>query len=60
MNKPEIDLFTCNHCNNFARSKIQKIVVYDLANILCFSCEAAMMDEIKDIARRYLGNRDRS
>ncbi len=50
--KSPVNLFACNKCGS--EEKTKKVVVYDMANILCFSCESRMMDEIKEVARRYL------
>ena len=50
--KPVVDHFLCNHCGSGEKTK--KVVVYNMANILCFSCRSRMQDEIIDIAKRYL------
>lgn len=47
-----VDIFLCNKCGG--RDKTDKVVVYALANILCFSCRSKMQAEIMDIAGRYL------
>ena len=46
------NLFVCFKCQSDV--KTEKVVIYDMANILCFSCRSKMQDEIMDIAKRYL------
>ncbi len=60
-------IYICNNCGEDQsdwtyetkkRRNVEKVVIYNLANMLCFSCSAKMQDEIMDIAKKYLRERN--
>jgi len=56
--KDKKSLFICGHCRvdtKKSKQEIKKVIVGDLANMLCDSCQMELEDSIRDVARRFLG-----
>jgi len=56
--KEKKSLFICGHCGVDTRKTgggIEKVIVSDYANMLCYSCNIKLKTEIQDVARKFLG-----
>jgi len=51
-------IFICGHCGKEDREHIEKVIMGDFANMLCFSCRCEFEDSIRDVAMKYLGKRE--
>ena len=53
----KLSLSICGYCGKDTRAtgwNVKKIILSGYANMLCFSCEMRLEDEIASIAKKYL------
>ena len=53
-------LFICGHCGvdtKKSNQEIKKVIIGNLANMLCTSCQKLFEDSIRDVARIYLSKK---